>query len=66
MTVRAKVSKHEQCGCPFDTLGRTEFWMHMAETMIIARVMLRNDLYPHEAGDAEEMARTRSKGLGSY
>jgi len=36
MTVRAEVSKHERDGLPFDTSGRTEFWMQLAETMIMA------------------------------
>jgi len=36
MTVRAEVSKHERDGWPFDTSARTEFWMQMAETMIMA------------------------------
>jgi len=38
MTVRAEVSKHERDGWPFDTSGRTEFWMQMAEAMIMALV----------------------------
>jgi hypothetical protein len=37
ISVRAEVSKHERGCWPFDTSGRTEIKMHMAERMIIAR-----------------------------
>jgi hypothetical protein len=39
-----EVPKHEQGGWPFDISGRTEFWMQMAETMIMATVPLRGKL----------------------
>jgi acyl-CoA thioesterase len=36
MSVRAEVSKHERGYRPFDTSGRTDIRVHMAETMIVA------------------------------